>query len=283
MSIAELQKKFWEELKLIYEEREARAVTRLVLETLLQLNATQLSLERFRLLTTHQREQLEQVLTRLKTGEPAQYALGEADFYGLKFRVNRHVLIPRPETEELVEWIVSDFGFEICDLRLLDIGTGSGCIPIALAKKFPEAIIEGVDISEDALEVAKENNRHNGTSVSFRKLDILTEELSVNTYNLIVSNPPYITEAEKKSLHPNVLYFEPPLALFSYDEDGLKFYRRIAQVAFTALKPQGKLFFEIHRDKGSEVTEILRALGYSNIELRKDLSGNNRMIKAVKI
>ncbi len=289
MSIAELQKKFWEELKTVYDEREARAITRLVLETILELNPTQLSFERFQLLTTHQQQQLQQILSRLATGEPVQYVLGEAHIYGLKLKVNKHVLIPRPETEELVEWIVSDLGLEIsdlrleiCDLRLLDIGTGSGCIPIALAKKLPKANIEAVDVSEEALAVAEANNRLNGTPVNFSKLDILTEPLPADTYDVIVSNPPYITEAEKDTLHKNVLHFEPHLALFSFDEDGLKFYRRIAQLAATALKPNGKLYFEIHRDKGEEVVQILTEAGYRQVELRKDLSGNNRMVKAVK-
>ena len=282
MSIAELQKKFWEELKPLYDEREARAVTRLVLETLLQLNPTQLSFERFRLLTTYQQYQLQQILTRLTTGEPVQYVLGEAHFYGLKLKVNKHVLIPRPETEELVEWIISGLEFGIPELRILDIGTGSGCIPIVLSKKLPHARVEAIDVSELALQVAEENNRLNGTSVQFRKVDILSEELPPQTYDVIVSNPPYITEAEKNTLHKNVLNFEPHLALFSFDEDGLKFYRRIAQLAATALKPNGKIYFEIHRDKAEEVALILTEAGYRNVELRKDLGGNNRMVKGDK-
>lgn len=283
MSIAELQKKFREELTPLYDEREARALTRLVLETTLELNPTQLSFERFRLLTTHQQQQFQQILTRLAAGEPVQYVLGEAHFYGLKLKVNKHVLIPRPETEELVEWIVLDLGLEISDFRLIDIGTGSGCIPIALSKKFPKADIEAIDVSEGALQIAKANNERNGTAVSFSQLDILTEALPADTYDVIVSNPPYITEAEKDTLHKNVLNFEPHLALFSFDEDGLKFYRRIARLAATALKPGGKLYFEIHRDKGAEVAQLLTEAGYRHVELRKDLNGNNRMVKATKI
>lgn len=284
VTIAELQKKFWEELKTVYDEREARAVTRLVLETTLELNPTQLSFERFRLLTTHQQQQLQQILPCLTAGEPVQYVLGEAHFYGLKLKVNKYVLIPRPETEELVEWIISDNRLTINDspLTILDIGTGSGCIPIALAKKLPKANIEAVDVSEEALAVAEANNSLNGTSVNLSKLDVLTETLPADTYDVIVSNPPYITEAEKDTLQKNVLNFEPHLALFSFDEDGLKFYRRIAQLAATALKPNGKLYFEIHRDKGAEVAQILTQAGYHHVELRRDLSGNNRMVKAVK-
>ena len=199
----------------------------------------------------------------------------------MKFKVNQHVLIPRPETEELVEWVISYFGLRTLDFKILDIGTGSGCIPISLAKKFPSAQIEAIDVSEEALEIAADNNRANGTQVNLYKLDILSENLIVNKYDIIVSNPPYIAEDEKTNLAENVLLFEPHLALFAPD-DALIFYNRISELAISALKPNGKLFFEIHESKGEEVVSLMKAAGFRNIELKKDMSGKNRMIKGEK-
>ncbi|MES2622193.1 MAG: peptide chain release factor N(5)-glutamine methyltransferase [Bacteroidota bacterium] len=281
--MAELQKQFWDKLSKVYDEREARAITRMVLEEILELDTHKLSLERFRILTSHQHVLLSEILERLLTHEPVQYILGRADFFGLKFNVNRHVLIPRPETEELVDWIVSDFASRTSDLRILDIGTGSGCIPISLAHKFPSAFVEATDVSEDALEVAEENNRLNDTKVKFLKHDILNEDLLANTYDIVISNPPYISLEEKTFMAENVLKFEPHLALFAPGEDSLIFYRRIAEKAFHALKPFGKLFFEINEAKGKEVIELMEGFGFTNIELRKDLSGKERMVKGEKL
>lgn len=280
MTIAELQQVYQQELTPLYDEREARAITRLVLEHALELNSVKLSFERFRILTAPQQEGLIQLLERLKTNEPVQYVLGEADFFALKFKVSKHVLIPRPETEDLVRWVISEVTAET-PFHILDIGTGSGCIPISLASKLPNAVVEGVDISEDALQVAEENNALNKTNVSFYKLNILGGELT-KQYNTIVSNPPYIPEPERSGLGSNVVMFEPHLALFSYDEDGLTFYNRIAQVAFTALVCGGKLYFEIHKDKAEDVTQLMHEAGFTGIEVRKDLSGHDRMIRGVK-
>lgn len=281
MTLADIQKKYWDELSNVYDEREARAITKMVFEKILELQWHILFLERFRILTTNQVERLNQILTYLLTHEPVQYVLEEADFLGLKFKVNQHVLIPRPETEELVDWI--QLSIVNSQSSILDIGTGSGCIPISIAKKFPEANIDAVDISEGALAVANENNLFNQTQVKFYKLDILNEELSAQKYDIIISNPPYISLAEKDSLQENVLKFEPHLALFATTNDDLIFYREISEQAIRALNPNGNLFFEIHHTKGKEVVALMQTFGFKNIELRKDLSGKDRMVKGEKI
>ncbi len=280
MTISEIQKKYWDELSTVYDEREARSVTKIVFEKILELQSHKLFLERFRILTTNQIERLNEILNRLLTHEPVQYVLEEADFYGLKFKVNKHVLIPRPETEELVEWIQS--AIQNPQSAILDIGTGSGCIPIFLAKKFSEAQVEAIDISKEALNVAEKNDTLHQTNVRFYKCDILNETLVENTYDIIVSNPPYISLHEKESLNENVLKFEPHLALFATSDDDLIFYRRISEQATKALKPKGKLFFEIHHSKGAGVVALMENAGFKNIELRKDLSGKDRMVKGEK-
>lgn len=279
MTIAEQQKIYRDELSAIYDEREARTITQLVLEEVLGLNPLKISMDRYRLLTTYQQDRLADILKRLLTYEPINYILGEADFFGLKFKVDSNVLIPRPETEEMVELILKESSIE-SDLRIIDLGTGSGCIPIALASKLPNATIEGIDISEGALQVAKSNNQLNKLNVNFYRLDILSDTLPINTYDIIVSNPPYITPAEGPELLPNVMRFEPHLALFSYDEDGLIFYRRIAQLALKALNPGGKLYFEINAANGDAVIGLLKQAGFKQIELKKDLSGRDRMTRA---
>ena len=283
MTIAELQKEYWEKLNPVYGEREAKAVTRWVLEKVLALNPTKLSLERFRLLTVEQQKELHKILERLAASEPVQYVLGEADFMGMKFSVNANVLIPRPETEELVYWIMEDIGQRSSNtsLRILDIGTGSGCIPIALARQFPLAQIEGMDISRGALDTAEANNRLHQTAVQFRELDILTGSLPAATYDIIISNPPYITESEKSSLAPNVVGFEPHQALFA-PGNGLVFYETIAHQALPSLTPGGKLYVEINATKGGAVAELLVRAGFNQVTLRKDISGNDRMIRADK-
>lgn len=278
MTLAELQKNYRDKLSEIYDEREARAITKIVLEKVLELQTHKISLERFRLLTSHQQDLLNKILERLFTHEPVQYVLQEADFCGLKFKVNSSVLIPRPETEELVEWVASEFRTTDLGFRILDIGSGSGCIPVSLAKRNSNIIIEGLDISEDALKVAEENSHIHQANVKFKKLDILNENLPDDYYDVIVSNPPYISLSEKNSLAENVLKYEPHLALFA-TEDDLIFYKRIAEQAAKALKPNGKLFLEINAAKGEEVKRILAQNNFKNIELRKDMSGKDRMVK----
>ena len=280
MTISEIQKQYRDALVQIYDEREARSVTQLVFEKVLELQSHKLFLEKIRLLTVDQKERLEQILKRLLTYEPPQYILGEADFYGLKFKVNSSVLIPRPETEELVAWVKSSISNN--QSSILDIGTGSGCIAVALSKEFPDAQITATDKSSEALNIASENNSLLKTNVSFLEHDILTTQLDLQRYDVIVSNPPYIGVTEAATMSDNVLKYEPHLALFATDGDDLIFYRKIASEASTALKPGGMLFFEINRLKGPEVVDILKKSGFKNVELRKDLSGDDRMVKGIK-
>jgi release factor glutamine methyltransferase len=198
--------------------------------------------------------------------------------------VNENTLIPRPETEELVEWIVDGLKVKGKGQRVLDIGTGSGCIPIALKKEIPSAFVSAIDISEKALEMARKNALDNQVEVNFIHQDILTSQhLNISTsqpllFDVIVSNPPYVRNLEKKEIKRNVLDFEPHLALFVADSDALLFYRKIAQLALKSLSSNGKLFFEINQYFGKETVELLEQLGFKNIELRKDFVGNDRMI-----
>jgi len=268
----------------MYGEREAKSITKLVLETELELSSVHLTFERFRLLTQPQQQKLQLILERLMKHEPVQHILGEADFYGLRFKVNKNVLIPRPETEELVEWAISLVKITRGEgLHILDIGAGTGCIPIALAKTLTLGSITACDVSEDALQLAAENNVLNATNVRFFKLDILIEPLTEDSYDLIISNPPYIAQSEREDLAPHVINFEPHLALFAPTEDALIFYKAIAKKASSALKNGGILLLEINEAKGPEVVQLLAGLGYREIELRKDMSGKDRMVKGIKI
>ena len=224
---------------------------------------------------------------RISQGEPVQYVLGETDFCNLTLKVKPGILIPRPETEELVHWIVENVNPSTpTSQQILDIGTGSGCIAIALAKKLEHAEVEAWDISDVAIEVAKENAERNHVQLKIRKVDVLSPlnpQLStLNPYDLIVSNPPYVCEEEAQEMERNVLEHEPKLALFVPDNDPLLFYRQIGALGQQILKPQGRLFFEINRRFGQEVLNLLKGMGYSEVELRQDTWGNDRMIKAIK-
>lgn len=220
---------------------------------------------------------LEAALMRLAQGEPLQYILGSTPFCGLIFRVDSRVLIPRPETAELVEWVTTDAG---ASGSLLDIGTGSGCIAVTLAHNLPHWKVQGWDISEGALEVARENSRLNGTDVGFCKADILNMRETDCHFDVIVSNPPYVMESEKEQMENRVLDFEPHSALFVPDSDPLMFYRAIAEFGNRALNKGGRLYFEINPLEAEALKEMLSDAGYHDIELRKDIFGKQRMIKA---
>jgi release factor glutamine methyltransferase len=222
-----------------------------------------------------------QFLSKLMQGKPIQYILGTTEFYGLPFIVNENVLIPRPETEELIDCILEDYQ-QKDEISILDIGSGSGCIPIVLNAKMPLAKIVSWDVSEKALETAQKNNQLNKTNVAFELQDILKVENIPFSVDVIVSNPPYVQITEQAEMKKNVLDFEPHLALFVPENDPLLFYRKIGTLAWQHLNENGALYFEINQYLGNETMELLRAIGFQNLELRKDFMKNDRMIKAVK-
>ena len=263
-----------------YTDGEIKALTRILATEMLGVSQMAFYIKDDVALTAEQETLLDDAIARLQKHEPIQYILGYSDFCGLRFKVTPATLIPRPETSELVEWIASETnGNE----SILDIGTGSGCIAISIANKLPQSKVSAWDISPDALAVATENSKANGCNVAFETVDILGYQPTGEQFDIIVSNPPYIKEVEKELMHSNVLDWEPHTALFVPDNDPLLFYRTIAQKATTMLRPGGKLYFEINRAHGKETVEMLAALGYANIELRKDFADNDRMIRAVKI
>lgn len=281
MLIKEYKQYFIKELLAIYDEVEAESFFYLTLEKFHRLRRIDLALQPNLQIGENEVEKWKSVLTDLKKQKPIQYILGETEFYGLPFLVNKDVLIPRPETEELVELIlVESRKSKVESLRILDIGTGSGCIPISLKKNLPDAKVFAVDVSENALEVAKENAKLNGVEVNFIKINILETEDLDQQFDIIVSNPPYVRMLEKEEIKPNVLEFEPHLALFVEDNNPLLFYRKIAQLAKKNLNENGKLYFEINQYLGKETVGLLESLGFTNIKLLKDIYGNDRMISA---
>lgn len=220
-------------------------------------------------------------LERLKAHEPIQYITGSTEFFGREFLVNKDVLIPRPETEELVEWIISDHRDLYRKIRILDIGTGTGCIPISLKKEIKHSEVLSFDISSEALLIAKRNANLNAADVIFEKINILEVENLDQHFDIIVSNPPYVRELEKKEMHKNVLDHEPKLALYVEDENALIFYKQIAELASEALSKSGSLYFEINQYLAEETKTLVEQFGFE-AELKKDIFGNYRMLKAIK-
>lgn len=272
-------KRINEALSGCYSAGEISALTRIITTELLGVSQMAFYLKDDITLTAEQGTLLDNAIERLKKQEPIQYILGYSDFCGLRFKVTPATLIPRPETSELVEWIASE---AIGKESILDIGTGSGCIAISLAHKLPQSKVTAWDISHEALAIAAENSKANGCAVAFEEVDILAYQPTGEQFDIIVSNPPYIKENEKEAMHSNVLDWEPHTALFVPDSDPLLFYRTIAEKGLELLPPGGRLFFEINRAHGKETKEMLAALGYTGIELRKDFAENDRMIRAVK-
>ena len=256
---------------------EARAIVYALLEDVFGLSKTDVLLGRFEGLSATEKARFKECAARLSQGEPLQYVVGTAPFGNLTFEVTPSTLIPRPETLELVEWVATDEQVRPA-LRLLDIGTGSGCIAISLAKLLPQATVSAWDISAEALAVARRNAERNGVAIDFKQVDVL-HVTEAETYDCIVSNPPYICEAEKAEMTDSVLLHEPHTALFVPNTDPLRFYRAIAQLALSNLSPGGTLYFEINRAYGAETCNLLRDLGFCDVELRKDFYGNDRMVK----
>jgi protein-(glutamine-N5) methyltransferase, release factor-specific len=261
----------------LYPIQELKSLARIITKEALHLSELDSHTGKYINLSTEKKELLENIIQRLRQFEPIQYIIGYTVFYGYHFFVAPGVLIPRPETEELVDLIIKNSN-NTC--RILDIGTGTGCIAITLAKKIPEATIEAWDISEIALELARKNNKELNANVSFRKIDILNYIPENKKYDVIVSNPPYITEKEKEKMHRNVLEWEPGIALFVPDNDPLLFYQKIAETGRSLLKDKGKIYFEINQYYGNDTLQMLEKLNYKNVYLIKDLYGNNRMITA---
>jgi release factor glutamine methyltransferase len=274
---------FKEGLNTLYDRQETEALTLLIISEVCHISKA--SIKAFPEKQIEDAEKFTGILQQLQTGKPIQYILGYTDFFGLSFKVNPSVLIPRPETEELVQWCLENIPTSATEqsAQVLDIGTGSGCIAVSIKKNAPAAVVSAIDISTEALTVAKENAATNHTDINFIQADALnlsTYPALNNPYTLIVSNPPYVTPADKMLMHDNVTEFEPHTALFVPQDDPLLFYREIAQFAKNKLIDKGLLFFEINENYGQETVDLLTTVGFKEIELRKDLSGKYRMIKS---
>ena len=272
---------FKEELKEFYPDFEIESIAYLVLKKVLKLNRTQILLNKNKELENDEHGEITKILNELKKHKPIQYILGETEFYGLNFKMDERVLIPRQETEELVDWIITDNKNKE-GIKIMDIGTGSGCIAICLAKKIPGSSIFGIDISDGALALAIENTLKNNTLVKFIKFDILEPKTQkFKKFDIIVSNPPYIAESETAELAKNVLLYEPGLALFVKDSNPLLFYEKIGDFAINHLNPHGKLYFEINERYGKKIIELLRNKGFADIQLKKDINGKDRMVRGI--
>ncbi|PSK97603.1 peptide chain release factor N(5)-glutamine methyltransferase [Cecembia rubra] len=277
ISIRELFKQYVDKLSSLYPIEEAESLVIWLFEEFL-------GKKRMDLIRDEQVEKLPEVLQdaleQLLQGKPIQYILGRAPFYGREFEVSPAVLIPRNETEELVHLIIKENPKE--GLRILDIGTGSGCIPVTLSLEMARPQVFAVDISPEALDVAKRNAFTQHASVEFCLLDILKQEIPFENLDIVVSNPPYVRYSEKGKMHQNVLDYEPHLALFVFDEDPLLFYREIAKKARRVLKPGGKLYFEINEALGADTQKLMEGLGYSQVKVLTDLNAKERMVLGLK-
>jgi release factor glutamine methyltransferase len=281
MTIKLIQEKYLNDLNDIYPREEINSFFYMLCQSYLNKNRLDIALEPAFELTAHSEAAFLKALKALKKEYPIQYIIGKTEFMELPFEVNDQVLIPRPETEELISWIIASH-LEDEPPSVLDIGTGSGCIAIVLAKQLSKSKIDAIDVSEQALEVAKRNAARNNIDINFIKTDILDGKELTNIYDIIVSNPPYVRESEKQQMHTNVLKYEPDLALFVSDNDPLLYYRHIAKLALNGLRPKGSLYFEINQYLGKDLQDLLETLGFEKIELKKDIYGADRMIRAVK-
>lgn len=279
MRLSQLKIQFIDELRDEYPSTEIESFFNILADNFLGMSRLEIALAPEFMLNNEQVIAFELALKRLKKHEPVQYITGETEFFGFKFQVNKNVLIPRPETEELVEWIIKDFGKNE-NLKILDIGTGSGCIAISLAKNL-KAEVSAFDISEEALSIAQKNADINKVKIDFQKVDILKTEELAERYDIIVSNPPYVREQEKEQMQKNVLDHEPETALYVKNDDALIFYKRIAELAQHSLKPKGALYFEINQYLPDETKALVENFGFE-AELKKDIFGNYRMLKALR-
>ena len=281
MKIKEYRTQFIQVLTSMYGEGEAESFFYLILEEKQKLKRIDLALQPDLFFSEGEIAIWNSILEQLKLEIPIQYLLGKTSFYGLDFEVNENVLIPRPETEELVDWIISNNQAikKSNNIKILDIGTGSGCIAISLAKNLPNAQVFAIDVSENALVTAKKNAILNEANVTFIKQNILETLDLGQKFDIIVSNPPYVRNLEKEEIKKNVLNHEPHLALFVEDNDALIFYKKITELAQKNLSISGQLYFEINQYLGKEMVVLLEEMGFKDIELRKDIYGNDRMTK----
>lgn len=279
MSLQDTKQAIKHQLTSIYDTLELNSIVNMLIEEVTGWDALHQNIHKNDALEEAQSLLLDTYVQQLLTGKPIQYIIQKAWFMGQPYLVNEHVLIPRPETEELVEWIVSYAAIVNKPLTILDIGTGSGCIPIALKMALPNANISSIDISKAAIDVAKQNAATHKTDITFIEQDILQTKQLQDRFDIIVSNPPYIPNREKGSMQKQVIEFEPEIALFVSDHFPLLFYSKIAQIGKTALKPNGQLFFEIHFDQGNALLKLLDEIGY-HAELQEDIYGKDRMVRA---
>ncbi|HLP65849.1 peptide chain release factor N(5)-glutamine methyltransferase [Flavobacterium sp.] len=278
MQIKQYKTIFLDELSSLYDEKEVESFFYLILEQFHQKKRIDLALNPDLEMDSLQLLRWESVVVELKKQKPIQYILGETEFYGLPFLVNENTLIPRPETEELVDLISKENQNQSSEIKIIDIGTGSGCIAISLAKNLPNAKVSAIDVSERALATAEKNSEINQVKVNFILKNILETDDLEEQFDVIVSNPPYVRMLEKAEIKPNVLNYEPHLALFVDDNDALLFYRKIAQLAQKNLTQGGKLYFEINQYLGKETVELLENLDFKNVRLIQDVYENDRMI-----
>lgn len=279
MLLSHLKIQFIDLLKDEYPATEIESFFHLLTEEYLGMRRIDVALNAGYEVSEENKLQFEKALERLKDHEPVQYIIGETEFYGMKFKVNRNVLIPRPETEELVDWILKDHKEPKSGLKILDVGTGSGCIAISMAKEIANCKITALDISPKALELARINAEENEVDIEFQEVDILQKEKLNDLYDIIVSNPPYVREIEKQEMHKNVLNHEPVQALYVEDTNALVFYEKIAALAKDSLRENGVLYFEINQYLANETKSMLENLGFE-AELKKDIFENYRMLKA---
>lgn len=283
MTIASIEKIFIEDLTSIYGPEEASSIAWLTIGFVCRINRSQYISSKYDDLNETELASFHRILTELKKEIPVQYVLGETEFYGSVFKVDPSVLIPRPETEELVDWVLKDLKALKHDqnaLKVLDIGTGSGCIPVTIKKYLQDATVFGMDVSSLALDKARENAILNQTEVNFIEDNILLPMTSQSGFDIIISNPPYVMIREKEQMHANVLNHEPHTALFVPDEDPLIFYNAIADFAQKHLLPHGHLYLEINENLGAQTLSLLKIKGFKTLELKKDLRDKDRMIKA---
>ncbi|AIY14860.1 peptide chain release factor N(5)-glutamine methyltransferase [Cellulophaga baltica] len=282
MLLKEIKNIFHQELDALYQKEEVNSFFYILIEHYLGLQRFVLAMEPHLIITKEEESPLFEALSKLRLQVPVQYITGSTEFMEMEFIVNEDVLIPRPETEELVRWILDDIKDHQSKLKILDIGTGSGCIPIALAKYLPNAEVYTLDVSEKAIAVAKQNAVLNKVSIQFIKDSILEIATLDEDFDIIVSNPPYVRELEKAAMHENVLKHEPALALFVADDNPLVFYNKITAIAAHNLVKKGSLYFEINQYLGKETELLLETHNFSDITLRQDVFGNDRMLKGIK-